>query len=69
MAEKPWDMLPRCTNGGKVGYRSAAKARQAIGRHSGRRPKLHVYRCPACEHWHITTWAQDPESWERRRSA
>ncbi len=41
----------------KSSYRSAAKARQAIRRHSAD-AKLSVYLCPVCGSWHLTSAPQ-----------
>jgi hypothetical protein len=39
-------------------YRSAAKARQAIRLRKSLDVPLHIYECPRCGYWHITSQPQ-----------
>jgi hypothetical protein len=57
-------LRPRCPNGGKVTFRSPAKARQAAKLARGgvmenlRGRPWRAYKCPYCDGWHLTTQEQ-----------
>jgi len=61
MTARSYKPEQRCSHGPKIRFRSQAKARQAMLKHRHSPAKLHVYKCPNCDGWHITSQPKQPK--------